>query len=886
MRHLWAWFLRLGGLFGKERRERELAEELKSNLALHIEDNLSAGMTPEEARRQALIKLGGIEQTKEQYRDRLSIPLLETLIQDLRFGLRQLRRNPGFTAVAIITLALGIGATTAIFSVVSAVVLRPLPFPAPHQLVEVLPSGTGRNINRMAASYPDFLDWRKQNGVFTDMAAYTWTVFALIGHGGADSITGTAATPSLFSILRVSPLLGRTFTWHEESAQASPVAMISERLWRRRFAADPALIGKTIDLNKRAFTVVGVLPSSFHFPFLSIRSDIWVPITKDPTFGYMSSVRADPYLRVIARLKPRVSVLAAQAQMGIILARLPRAYPKADAGWRISLAPLRGKLIAGLQEPMLVLLGAVLFVVLIACANVANLLLARATTRQKELAVRAALGASRRRLIRQVLSESVVLSLVGGGLGLLLAFASMGALVSLVPIDVPRIHSIRIDGWVLTFTIVLALIAGILAGLAPAFYRPQTALSEALKEGARGSGAGPRRRVRGFLVICEVALAMVLLAGAGLLIRSFIGLDRVDPGFDPHHVFEAGISLPPAAYKGPAQWGSFRNQLLGRVRSLPGVKGASATLLPPLSGNAIPLQLTIQGRAPRSPGNLPSADYSDVGADYFRVMKIPLLRGRLFTRDDTSLSRPVAIINEAMAQRYFPGQDPIGHGIVIHYFGPLGRTVRDIVGIVGDVKVQSLGEAPAPLVYTPLAQAPVPIMFMLIRTVGSPSHLADVVRAQVRQIDPTLPLSNVTTAARQLRRTLAEPQFHTSLLGTFAGLALILAMVGIYGVISYSVSQRTHEIGVRMALGAQRGDVLKLVVGQGIALALIGVAIGIAAALGLTRFLGSMLYGVKPTDPPTFVAASLMLMGVALLACYIPARRATKVDPMTALRYE
>jgi putative ABC transport system permease protein len=509
-----------------------------------------------------------------------------------------------------------------------------------------------------------------------------------MGRGEADFIYGAAASPSLFSILGVKPLLGRTYTWKEESTQAAPVAMISEYLWRRRYGASPAVIGKIIDLNKKSFTVVGVLPSGFRFPFQSKRYDIWVPVTQDPTFGVLSPIRDAHYLHAIARLRPRVSLSAAQAQMDTILARLGRTYPKADAGWHAQLVPLQKKFVGGVEDPLMILLGAVAFVVLIACANVANLLLARAMSRQKEFAVRAALGASRHRLIGQVLLESGLLSLLGGGLGLLLAFESMGALSSLVPANVPRIHAIGVNGWVLGFTIGLSLIAGVLSGMAAALYRPQTTLSESLKESTRGSSApGRHRSVRSTLVITEVALAMVLLAGAGLLIRSFLSLQRVDPGFNPHNLLEATISLPHAQYK-LLQCSALYSQLLDRIKVLPGVTGAAATLVPPLRGGAVPMEFAIEGR-PAEPGRFPSAAYSDVSANYFRLMGIPLLRGRVFTQDDRFSAQAVAIVNQAFVRRYFPNQNPIGRTILIHY-PLLNMHARQIVGIVGDVRFRRL----------------------------------------------------------------------------------------------------------------------------------------------------------------------------------------------------
>ena len=816
-----------------------------------------------------------------------------TLIQDLRYGLRMLARNPGFTAVAIITLALGIGANAAIFSVVNAVLLRPLPFLAPDQLVRVesirLPANAPDN-----ASYPDFLDWRARNHVFEGMAVFRTNNFTLLGRAEAANVQGAVVSADLFRILGVRPSLGRAFLPEEDkpgAADGGDAVTLSHRLWRQRFGADRNIVGRTINLDSRSFTVIGVMPPGFQFPIQAEPIDLWTTIAVDiggPNGGRgMADQRGAHYLDVIARLKPSVSVAEADAEINTIFSALGKQHPNDSAHRGARIVPERDQLVGDVRPALLILLGAVGCVLLIACANVANLLLARATTRQKEVAVRSALGASRGRVFRQLLTESVALSVLGSTAGLFLAVWGTNFLLRLIPEDVPRLTEVHLDGQVLAFTVVLSLLTGLLFGLAPAVQASKTTLTESLKEGGRGATEGlHRNRVRSILAVTEVAAALVLLVGAGLLAQSFLRLEHVDPGFDPHHVLTFALTLPDARYSGARQVDFFQ-QVVAHVGRLPGVRSASAGGPLPLSRDEIDARFDIEGRSvPVS--ERPRTGYTWVEPGYFRTLGIPLLKGRDFAAADNLKSRPVLIINEALARRFFPNEDPIGKriepGIGNGY--PKGPPMREIVAVVGDIKQNSLEAPSSPNVYVPLAQSPLDFMTFVVRTDVTPESIVGSVRNQIREMDKDLPMGSVKTLDQYLSQFVAQSQFNTLLVGLFAALALLLAAVGLYGVISYTVSQRTHELGIRMALGAERRDVLRLIVAQAFVLTLIGVCIGLLAAVALTRFLATLLYGVRPTDPVTFFGVSLLLGGVSLFASYIPARRAAKVDPMVALRYE
>jgi putative ABC transport system permease protein len=810
---------------------------------------------------------------------------MNALIQDLRFGLRMLAKNPGFTAVAVLTLALGIGGTTAIFSVVNAVVLRPLPYSHPERLMSILSAPLTAGVGH-SASYPDFLDWRTRNHVFDKMAVFRSENFTLIGAGGAQHLSGAVVSADLFSLLDVAPILGRSFLPEDDKSGADAV-ILSYGFWQREFGSDQSVVGRSIDLDGRAYTVVGVVPPGFQFPIQPEPVDLWTTIAVDikPDANGIATWRGAHYLDVIARLRPRVSIAQAQAEMSGIVSVMNEEHPE-NGPRSVGVVPLLNVLVGPARYALLILLGAVGCVLLIACANVASLLLAKAATRQQEMSIRAALGASRGRVIRQILTESTLLSSIGGVVGLLLGLRGVDILIRIVPVDIPRLAQVELDGRVLGFTAVVSFLTGLVFGLAPATIGFRSDLAESLKESGRGPSEGKHRaRAHGALVVGEVALALVLLVGAGLLLRSFLSLQHVDPGFNADHVLTVRMNSP-ETYSLEQQLELF-DQIVERVRSLPGVRSASGVFGLPFSEDEAKTVLDIEGR-PRAKAERRVTSYLAVAPDYLRTLGIPLLRGRDFNERDNLKATPVAIINETFARRFFPGEDPIGRRISPGISNGYGDKypLREIVGVIGDVKLHSLATVSEPQCYVPLAQSPLGLMSLVVRTDGDPLRLVPAVRSSVAAADKNVSPYNIKTLVQLLSQSVARPRFITLLLGTFAALAVVLAAVGLYGLISYSVAQRTHEIGLRMALGAQRADMLRLVIGQGLKLALIGVGIGIVGAIGLTRLLSGLLYGVKPTDPLTFVAVPLLLTFVTLLACYIPARRATKVDPMVALRYE
>ena len=816
---------------------------------------------------------------------------MKTLWQDIRYGLRMLAKSPGFTSVAILTLALGIGANTAIFSVVSAVLLRSLPFPAPKKLVRVVSVRAHDNAPDNA-SYPDFTDWRAQSHAFSQMAAYRTESLTLTGQGNPAHIDGAVVSAELFPLLGVRPILGRTFLSEEDSPGAGDSGLpvvLSHGLWRQRFGADPAIVGRTIDLDNRSFTVVGVMPAGFQFPIQSGPIDFWTTIAVDLVEMQgekpMASQRGAHYLDVIGRLKSQVSPSQAQAELATIVGNLNKQYTD-NAPRTVWVVPELHQLVSGVRPALLILLGAVGCVLLIACANVGNLLLSRGAARQREMTLRGALGASRWRMIRQLLTESIMLAIAGGALGVALAVWGIRPLVRLVPEDVPRITDIHLNAPVLLFTAALSVLTGVLFGLAPAMRLSRARFLESLKESGRGALGGLySSRLRGVLVVCDVALAAILLVGAGLLIKSFLRLERVDPGYDPHRVLTFKVDLPDSTYTKERQV-AFYQEALARLNQLPGVRSASAVLPLPLDGDEIDTTVEIEGQ-PVDRANPLRTNYSWVEPNYFGTVGIRLREGRDFNDRDNLATTPVVIVNETIAKRYFPGQDPIGKRISPQIGnGYPTPPMREIVGVVGDVKQTDLTAQPGPQVYVPRSQSPFVGMIFVVRTEVAPLSVLSAARKEISEIDKDLPVYGVKTLDQYFAQSIGQPHFFTTLLGIFASLALLLAAVGLYGVISYSAVQRTHEIGVRMALGANKGDVLKLVVGQGFKLTLLGVAIGVAGALALTRLLSALLYDVQPTDPATFFTVSLALMCVALLACYIPARRAARVDPMVALRYE
>ncbi len=816
---------------------------------------------------------------------------METLFQDLRYGVRMLIKRPGFTAVAIIALALGIGANTAIFSVVNAVLLRPLPFSDPNRLVAVYETHARRGMALNAVSYPNFADWRDQNNVFERIAAYHNGDYIMTGADEPARLQCSIVSADMFDLLGAKPALGRTFLPEEDKpGDSGRVAILSHSMWQKRFSADPNVLEKSITLNGKNYSVVGVMPAGFQFPIQNEPVELWT--TFAPEFESLdgepttAQQRGAHYLETIARLKPDVTIEQAQAEMTAIMSRLEQQYPDQNSYRGATVMSALESIIGDIKPALLILLGAVGCVLLIACANVANILLARATTRHKEMAIRAALGASRSRVVRQLLTESVTLAMAGGALGLLVALWGTDLLIALSRDDIPRSAQIGLDGRVLLFTLTVSVLTGVIFGLVPAIQSSKPDLSESLKEGGRGSAEGARRnRIRSALVVIEVAVAIVLLVSAGLLIESLRRLQNVNPGFDPKNVLAVTVGLPEVKYPSEKQIAFYR-ELLDRVKALPGVKRASAVLPLPLGQDRIRLTFEIEGR-PMPKGEHPVSEYRAVSVDYFGAMGIPLRAGRDFTPRDDRKATPVVIVNQAFADKFFPGEDPIGKRIMPSISVDDSKPVmRDIVGVVGNVKHLKLSAEDDPEYYVPHSQIPLDAMTLVVKSDNDPRGLIGAIQNEVRALDKDLPVFNIKTLDDYVAASVAQPRFSALLLAIFAGLALVLTAVGLYGVMSYSVAQRTHEIGIRMALGARAGDVLKMVVGQGMALTLIGMAIGLCAAFMLTRIMSSLLYGVSATDPATFAEVAIALAVVALAACYIPARRATKVDPMVALRYE
>jgi predicted permease len=884
------WFytvpLRLRSLFRRAQVEQELDEELRYHIERQIEENIAKGTTEEEARYAAMRAMGGAERRKEECRDMRRVRWIEDLTQDVRYSLRTLRKSPGFTAVAALTLALGIGANTAIFSVVNAVLLRPLPYKDEDRLVWLwetrLPEVPGTN-----PSPANFLDWQKQNKVFEQLEAMNVRDFNLIGGANPERIRGMVITHGFLSLLGVRPQIGRDFFPDEDQPGHSNVAILSHELWQRRFGGDPNILKQSILLDDQRFTVIGVMPPSRGFRWRD--TDIWMPIA---FAAAQAQNRRGDVLNVIGRLKPEVTLEQARSEMSLIADRLANRYPDTNARWNVRVSPLLEEVVSEIRPSLLLLLGAVAFVLLIACANVANLLLARAAVRQKEIAVRTALGASRWRIVRQLLTESLLLSLAGAIIGLTLASWGLKIMMATADIFWPRVMDLSLDVRVLAFTTAITLLTGLSFGLVPALQISKPNLNEMLKDAGRGSTEGGRRRlVRNALVVVEVAISLVLLVGAGLLMRSFISLQKVDPGFDPKNALTVSISLPKRKYPERDRQAAFYSRLIERVSALPGVKAVGAASHAPFSdahwdGN-FGSGFRIEGRAGAQEGDWGGASYYSVSPNYFRAMGIPLLRGRLFTEIDTKGALRVAIINSTMAKRYFPNEDPIGKRIQLA--GMLNsdpEVYREIVGIVGDVKSDGLGRETPPQTYEPYTQETLPFMTLVARTAGDPTGLNEAIRREVLQLDKEQPIFNSETLDSLIAKSTGDQRFSMMLFGIFAAAAIALATVGLYGVMSYAVAQRTHEVGIRMALGAQRSDVLGLILRQGLRLTLSGVAVGLIAAWAATRLLINLLYGVSATDLPTFAGVSLLLIGVALLACYIPARRATKVDPMAALRSE
>lgn len=804
-----------------------------------------------------------------------------TIWQDVRYGVRMLAGSPGLTAVAVLALALGVGANTAIFSVVNTVLLRPLPFKNSEQLVRVWATNAKKGVNNHPTSFLNFVDWQTENHVFESMTAYSAASATLTGGDAPELVKGVVVSAGMFPTLGVQPMLGRFFSADEAKAGNAPVVVLGYGLWQRRFGADRKVIGREITLDGKSTTIVGVMPPGFKFPLDEEKTDFWSPHNPD---SEMNAARGARYLSVVARLKPNVTLQQAQAEMDTISSRLEQQYPANNTGRGVRLVSMYEDTVGSVRPALLVLLGAVGCVLLIACANVANLLLARAAGRHKEIAIRTALGATRARIVRQLLTESLLLAIMGGSLGLLLAMWGLDLLVATIPASVPRVAEISLDARVLGFTLAVSALTGIIFGLAPALTASKLDLNESLKEGGRGSTEGVRRnRVRSLLVVSEIALSLVLLIGAGLLLKSFQRLREINPGFNPTNVLTMNLELPESKYAKADQQGAFFQQLLERTRTLPGVESLGVIDPLPLSGNNKTTTFNIEGRPPVAPTDQLSSNVRTISSDYFRAMGIPLLKGRALSERDNKDAPLVMVVNETLARQFFPNEDPLGKRATVYPF----KTPCEIVGVVGDVKHRTLEGEPTPEFYISYLQAPQPAMALVARTAsGDPTNLVGAMRNAVGEIDKDQPISDIQTMNQLLSQSIAPGRFNMLLLGLFAFIALLLAAIGIFGVMSYSVTQRTHEIGIRIALGAQAVDVLRLVVGQGMALALVGVGLGLLGAIAVTRLMASLLYGVSATDPLIFAGISLLLTIVAFVACYVPARRAMKVDPMVALRHE
>ena len=812
---------------------------------------------------------------------------MNTLWQDIRYGFRMLWKSPGFTLITVLALALGIGANTAIFSVVNTVLLRPLPYPNADRIVFM--GEWSQQVPEMSVAYPNFLDWREQAQTMEQLGAFRGANYILTGVGEPERLDGRQVSAGFFNVLGVTPATGRNFSPDEDKPGATPVAMISHGFWQRRLGGDASVINRQLLLNGESFTVIGVLPQTFEW---QSPVDVWVPIGLRADQANMTERGNHPGIYVLGLLKPNVTVEQARTEIKSIAARLAEQYPESNGGNSAVVDSLQSRAVEDIRPALLILLAAVGLVLLIACANVANLLLARAASRSKEIAIRTALGAGRSRIIRQLLTESLLLSVMGGALGLLFAMWGIDALLAVIPDNVPRllVMGIGLDARVLAFTLGISMLTGLLFGLAPALQASKSNLNESLKDGGRSGSAGAsRQRVRNLLVVSEVALSLLLLVSAGLLIKSFMRLQETELGFDPENVLTLRVPLPEARYKENALVENFWDELLRRVRALPGVESAGLTRGLPMNGG-IESNVMVEGQETTNPKDATVAVNLYAEPGYFRTMNIKLLRGRFLSDRDTKDAPLAVMVDEMFVARFFPNADPLGKRLRI---GGDRAPLRNIVGVFKHIKHYGPDEEGRVEIYTPYKQvsqesfaAANRSLWLAVKTTGDPTSLAPLIRNEVLQIDKDQPISNVETMENIVAATVAPQKFATWLLGIFAGSAMLLAAIGIYGVMAYSVPQRTHEIGIRMALGAAQGDVLRMVVVQGMKLALLGVGIGIIGAVALTRLMSSLLYGVSATDPLTYGGVSLLLAGVAFLACLIPARRATRVDPMIALRYE
>ena len=880
------------GWLSLRRVEEDFTQELESHLEMLVEENLRRGMPLEEARRAARVRLGGLTQLRETHRVLHTLPFLDTFYQDVRYALRMLAKAPGFTAVAVLTLALGIGANTAIFSVINSLLLRPLPYQDPDSLVMVWENNSQHPNPHNTVSPPNFLDWQSRNTVFSSMTFIFDHRANLTGNGEPEEVIIQDVSTNFFSLLGIAPILGPGFTPENGQPGRDDVVVLSYGLWKERFAGDPAIVGKSILLNGHPQAVVGVAPRNFHWfvkdgSLTGAKPQMWAPFVFPQTFHDHKQIGR--FMTVAARLKPGVSHSQAQTEMTAIASQLAQEYPDSDGHWGVNVVSLRQQISGNLRPALLILLGAVAFVLLIACANVSSLLLARAASREREMAIRTAIGASRWRIARQLLMESLLLALIGGGIGVTLAVWGTNALLAASPRNLLDLSSISIDLRVLVFAAGTTVLAGLLFGFLPSYISAYSRISETLKEGGRGSSSAKRRGLtRNAFVVAQLGLALVLLTGSGLLIRSFVRLSGVDPGFDTAHLLTFKVSIPRSKYSSEKLRLAFFHQLLARVNAVPGARSASMESYPPLTGLGAGTAVHLLSQPPLPRADLPVADVRVVGPGYFETMNIPLRSGRFFSEREMAEEKHVTIVNQAFANKYLHGMNPLGQKAAIYMksFAENEIQASEIIGVVGDIRQMGLDVAAEPAVYWPYPELDYSAMTILVRTSNDPLALVSAIRKELHQLDREQPMASVAAMDELLADSLSRSRFTMLLLGIFAAFALVLACVGIYGLIACSVTQRTQELGVRIALGAQRRDVLRLVLAQGTRLMLLGVAIGILAALVLSRVMSTLLFGISATDPLTFLSVAGLLAIVALAACYIPARRAMRVDPMVALRYE
>lgn len=874
------------GLFAGQKSDTEFAVELESHLQQEIDDGVRRGLSEHEARRRSLIRMGGLEQTKIAYREQRGIPWMESLLRDIRYGFRQIRKSPGFSAAAVMTLALGIGATTAIFSLVHAVLLRPLAFPEQDRLMWLSQQNHALpGVVPEALSYPDYFDWRAQNHSFSGIASYAGGGVTLNLNSGAQRLEAQMVSSNFFQVLGVSPVLGRDFREEEENA-GNHAAMLSYTLWRSTFGAAQDIAGKTVRMDDKTYVIAGVMPPGFQFPLQGPAPELWISLASDadgatPT----TSQRGLNMLGVIGRLKPGVTQEQAKADLSVIAGNLARQYPADNKQYTSALVEPELRHMTGDNRAALqILFGAVTLVLLIACTNVAGLLLARGSRRSAEFALRSAIGASRAAILRQLLVESVTLSLCGGVAGVALAFVLLRGMVRLLPLNMPRMEAAQVDGTVLLFVLLVSVITGLLFGVLPAWRVSQLSPEQALRHGARSvAGARGQHRIHNGLVIAQTAIGLVLLVSSGLLVRSFVRILNVDPGFDPKQVLtvRTRVSFDTLSHDQHIQ---FYDRLVKRVAALPGVRSASAGWPLPMSDSNASVTFAIGGR-PIARADEPNEAIGVVLPGYFETMRIPLIAGRTFGERDTATAPPVVVINQAFAHKYFPGTNPLGQ----HIRSEMGDDVvehpmREVVGIVGDTRRRGLTTAADPQYFVPYAQALITNPYLVVRTAGDPELMQASIQQAVHELDKDVPVYQVATMEQYVAKSAAQARFQTLLLTSFAGIALILTAIGLYGLLSYMVGQRTLEIGLRMAMGARRSDVLGMVVGRGLLLTLSGVGMGLVLAAMVTRLLSGMLYGVRSFDPVTFAVTTALLLLVCVAASCVPASRAAWLDPMKTLR--